>query len=210
MLDIISREDARSNGLKHFFTGEPCVNGHVERRYVVSGACHKCNLEKSRRFRERNPDLCAERVAAAKAKNPDYFKQYYSRNRAKRKVDANQWYHANSKHALEVCKRWVRANPDKVRRIGRVSARNRRARLAGVGGSHTQADLKRIYAKQAGKCAICKCSLSRAIREVDHIMPIALGGHNGPDNLQYLCRPCNRAKGAKHPDDVAKERGMLS
>lgn len=32
--------------------------------------------------------------------------------------------------------------------------------------------------------------------EVDHIVPVARGGENDPDNLQTLCRGCNRRKGA--------------
>jgi len=43
--------------------------------------------------------------------------------------------------------------------------------------------------------------------EFDHIVPLAAGGPNVADNLQLLCRPCNRSKGAKthatHQDDQA-------
>lgn len=31
--------------------------------------------------------------------------------------------------------------------------------------------------------------------EIDHIKPIAKGGKSTPDNLQTLCRRCNRMKG---------------
>ena len=33
--------------------------------------------------------------------------------------------------------------------------------------------------------------------EIDHIIPVALGGDNKPDNLWLLCRNCNRSKGIK-------------
>jgi 5-methylcytosine-specific restriction endonuclease McrA len=33
--------------------------------------------------------------------------------------------------------------------------------------------------------------------ELDHIHPERLGGGDGPENIQLLCRPCNRRKGWK-------------
>ena len=34
--------------------------------------------------------------------------------------------------------------------------------------------------------------------EIDHIVPLALGGENTTHNLRLACRRCNRSKGAKH------------
>ncbi len=40
--------------------------------------------------------------------------------------------------------------------------------------------------------------------EIDHILPLARGGGNEDDNLQTLCRPCNRRKWAFLPDEEAR------
>jgi 5-methylcytosine-specific restriction endonuclease McrA len=208
---IISREEARAQGLKRFFTGDPCRNGHVAERLVSNGFCRECYSATWQRYRERHP----AKVAANSAKQnkrlveEGYFKSYYRQNDEKRKEQASEWYDANREHALSKCREWVDSNRDRVREIGRRGRRHRRARLAQVGGTHTQADLDRIYLRQGGKCAACKCSLHNANPEVDHIIPISRGGHNGPANLQYLCRPCNRAKSAKDPLEFAQERGLL-
>lgn len=34
--------------------------------------------------------------------------------------------------------------------------------------------------------------------EIDHIMPVVEGGTNHIDNLQLLCRRCNRSKGSSY------------
>lgn len=42
MPDIISRRDAHAQGLKKFYTGKPCVHGHLSERYTSCGNCIKC------------------------------------------------------------------------------------------------------------------------------------------------------------------------
>jgi 5-methylcytosine-specific restriction endonuclease McrA len=90
----------------------------------------------------------------------------------------------------------------------KVEKRNRRATKKNVGGRHTAADIKRIHTAQKYKCAICKCSTKDKC-EVDHIMPLALGGSNDPLNLQILCPSCNNRKNAKHPVDYMQSLGLL-
>lgn len=41
-MDIITRPEARQKGLKTYFTGKPCRNGHTSYRYVQSGTCAQC------------------------------------------------------------------------------------------------------------------------------------------------------------------------
>jgi 5-methylcytosine-specific restriction endonuclease McrA len=43
---------------------------------------------------------------------------------------------------------------------------------------------------------ICKYCGSTESLEVDHIIPLARGGSNELDNLQILCKKCNRKKWA--------------
>ena len=51
-----------------------------------------------------------------------------------------------------------------------------------------------IYARDGYRC--CKCGRKTDDLEVDHIYPIAKGGKSTYDNLQTLCRRCNKKKGA--------------
>jgi hypothetical protein len=49
-----------------------------------------------------------------------------------------------------------------------------------------------IYARDGGKCVFCA---SMDVLEYDHVIPWSEGGADTVENLQLLCRPCNRAKG---------------
>lgn len=55
---------------------------------------------------------------------------------------------------------------------------------------------KELYARQKGKCAICKQSIHDVdIAEIDHIEPHSLGGQTTIENAQLTHRYCNRSKG---------------
>lgn len=42
MLEITTREEAQEQGLKFYFTGMPCKNGHIAERYTAFNACKEC------------------------------------------------------------------------------------------------------------------------------------------------------------------------
>jgi 5-methylcytosine-specific restriction endonuclease McrA len=50
---------------------------------------------------------------------------------------------------------------------------------------------------QRHTCQMCGRNGDHSRIEVDHIIPIALGGSNDFSNLQLLCLSCNRSKGAR-------------
>lgn len=73
METLITRAEARVKGLKRYFTGKPCVNGHTSERQVSSGDCLSCACvrkrtayakypEKFRNISQYNRDLFSERI----------------------------------------------------------------------------------------------------------------------------------------------------
>ena len=40
---LISRAEARSKGLTHYFTGKECKNGHISKRLTKCGRCLECS-----------------------------------------------------------------------------------------------------------------------------------------------------------------------
>jgi len=50
-----------------------------------------------------------------------------------------------------------------------------------------------VWQRDGGKCV--KCGSQESL-EFDHIIPVSKGGSSTERNIQLLCEPCNRAKGA--------------
>lgn len=62
-----------------------------------------------------------------------------------------------------------------------------------------------ILRRDGFRCRLCGRTARDGVKlEVDHIIPISRGGKTTYDNLQTLCKECNRGKGAKM-DDYLKE-----
>ncbi len=47
-MEIISRKDAKVLGLKRYYTGKACPNGHMAERYVSGSGCSSCVKERSK------------------------------------------------------------------------------------------------------------------------------------------------------------------
>ena len=75
-----------------------------------------------------------------------------------------------------------------------------RALRSVTGGSHTAADIAAQHARQKGRCYWCDEKVGRRYH-VDHIVPLARGGSNDPENLVISCRFCNLSRGAKLPHE---------
>ena len=56
---------------KKYFTGKPCIRGHVVERLVSNHACIECALEYNRRWKKNNPDKRRAYRSDWKKKNPD-------------------------------------------------------------------------------------------------------------------------------------------
>jgi 5-methylcytosine-specific restriction endonuclease McrA len=70
-------------------------------------------------------------------------------------------------------------------------------RTASSGGhrERIQDDVKMfVWQRDGGECVYCS---SNENLEFDHIISLAMGGSNTARNLQLLCEPCNREKGAR-------------
>jgi hypothetical protein len=65
---LIPRSLAKQRGLKRYFTGEPCVRGHIAERVTANGTCHHCFLDRRRSARSARPGYRTRTAIIAETK----------------------------------------------------------------------------------------------------------------------------------------------
>lgn len=78
-LEIISRKEAKARGLNKYFTGEPCVHGHIAERRTSYTMCVECD-----RIRQTKPALKAK-VAVWRRQNKEAIDKNKDDYRARRR-----------------------------------------------------------------------------------------------------------------------------
>ena len=146
------------------------------------------------RWNARNRDVVNAAKTRWRERNPDKVK---AQNERRDPEYRRAWWAANGKEKKYYVK-WREKNRHK----SRVMSSNRRKTVREGKISFDIIDL--LLERQDYECAYslhwCKVDFLFDRFEVDHIMPLALGGKHENDNIQLLCLECNRRKAAKHPD----------
>jgi 5-methylcytosine-specific restriction endonuclease McrA len=191
-----TRSEAKAQGAKYYFTGEPCKHGHVAPR-KTKGACVEC--------------LKVEWTEAL-TKRADYYANY---NKSPTGVKAKRDYYAKNKtyviaraQARTVAqkntykKKYKAANPDLYKEL--VSVRRRRFRDATPPWLSAEQKLEiRFHYRMA-------IALSRATKiphAVDHIIPLQGEGVCGlhvPWNMEVITQEENLKKSNKVLDTPEK------
>lgn len=172
----------------------------------------------------RRPSCKVCRCATARARHDAQRDELLTRRREsyredphRQKASAAAWRTANRERALEVqrnyyvrnketvqarIKAWQNAHPDKLLEYNRRNGPKRRAWKA---GAYIEAiDVDALVLRDEGRCGICGEDLypipGRVCFDVDHIVPLALGGSHEMANVQLSHPACNRSKGGRMLD----------
>lgn len=178
-LEVITRKEAKALGLKRYYTGELCKQGHDAERLVSNTSCVICHVIKVNKWRKVNAK-----------KQHDTYQIWYYKNQKKKNAQGREWVRINKERHCQNAKDWRAEFPEKRR----ANEQKRRARKMGAEGVYTSDDVRQLYYDQGG---LCLCGVTLFPHTVDHRTPLIRGGSNWPSNLQLLCLPCNTSKGTK-------------
>ena len=67
-MQIISKKEAKEQGLIFYYTGKACKQGHLSIRLVAGGACRVCKNNYYDEYKLKNPDKCKESIKRCQAK----------------------------------------------------------------------------------------------------------------------------------------------
>jgi 5-methylcytosine-specific restriction endonuclease McrA len=164
--------------------------------------------------------------AKCKSEKPlsDYHKDSYKKDglssycKPCRISASGQWSAANPEKRKHIRDQWAQENPEKLKESFKKyrESNNGKTRTATHnwmakkrdGGTLSPGLVNRLYVLQRGKCVCCGLPLGDGY-QVDHIIPVSMGGTNTDENIQLLRTTCNLHKHAKHPIDFMQEKGFL-
>jgi 5-methylcytosine-specific restriction endonuclease McrA len=177
-MEVISRKEAISKGLKRYFTGKQCVNSHVAERYTSRQQCVQCSKDTNVEFRITNREYVKNYLK-------EYGKTYNIINKEHRQK-LNKSYEIKNKDArYRQHIVWYAKNPHKRKFYG---SKRRAAKLSATPLWVDLGQIETIY----GNCPKDKA--------VDHIISLQgnnVSGLHVPWNLQYLTQSENSSKGNK-------------
>lgn len=198
-MNLISRSEAKAQGLTRYFTKEACKNGHISERFVNNGYCCICKKETRHKpeVREKERLQCIEWKKGNVEKVSQYNKDWLTINGDKRRTKRRIIYASNPDFFRSISKNWSKQNRSKVY----LSNASRRATK--LRATPTWVDLKAMEAFYAKSV---KLSEETGItHHVDHIVPlqneIVCGLHN-QFNLQVLTATENISKGNRFWPDM--------
>jgi hypothetical protein len=78
-----TREEARQEGSKAYFTGLFCKQGHISKRWTATGNCSTCQQQRTKNWTNKNPDKVQAYIKSDEMvkKRKEYAKEFYDRNK---------------------------------------------------------------------------------------------------------------------------------
>lgn len=153
--------------------------------------CTKCKEEKSLEEFSKNKSAKDGLKYQCKGCESSRHKQYYEDNPDYNKAASKKWREDNPDYNKSASKKWREDNPDKRA----ANNANYRAKKRNQTPPDADRNLMLVFYTEAQRL-----TEETGIKyEVDHYIPLDLGGLHHQDNLQVITQAENQSKSAKDP-----------
>ena len=188
-MKIISRKQAQHEGLKYYFSGKPCNEGHISLRRVSNYTCLECEKINEQKYQPIRRKLNQKYRETHKEKVKQAQSLWIEKNRDALRAQQKEYRQQNPEKIRENSRRYYQNNPSKHR------ARNAKRRALKLNATPQWCELEKI------KClyeeARNKTTETGILHVVDHIVPLQgknVCGLHCFDNLQIITCQENRLK----------------
>lgn len=212
-MELLTKQEAKQQGLKFYFTGKLCKNGHTSKRYVSGNHCVECSqlnskhyfvdnkdtiLKRSENWRLNNPEKAKQSVKNWHQENAQHIIDYRCNNTEIIRQYKKEYYKSNLFRLRKLGKNWRKANPEKCFEYTKL--RNTRLEQS-IPSWYEEVLIKQLYLKRDELNKKWGTNL-----QVDHIIPLnpkcgTVSGLHCWANLQLLDASLNQMKGSKYKTD---------
>lgn len=159
-----------------YYKNKNCKDGY-------RGVCKSCCYEVQKEYRKNNQDKVRAYDTEYRLKNKERLSEYYK-----------TWYDQNIEHLSEYWKDYRSKNVKRIQDHKKRYKHRKRAN-AEYWPNNGWLWLLNFYPNECMKCG------SKDGLQLDHVVPISLGGEHSLRNAQILCGTCNSSKGNRNSND---------
>ena len=207
-MDIISRQEAKANGLSRYFTSEVCKLEHRVERYVSSGECVICASKRGKKRYEENSEEIKISV-----------KKYYETNTEKVKLNRKQYLKNNTEKVKLYRKQYLKNNAEKVNLVAEKYKEENWDEIKLYQKKYREDNVKKFTMYKTRRRALKRGALDVTIpnekfeeiekrksniaettgipHHTDHFIPLSKGGMHTPSNLRIIPATVNLQKHAQ-------------
>ena len=191
-VDNLTMKEAIALGRTRYFTGEPCLHGHIVERLVSNRSCIECAAHRKHAWNKAEPDKVNAQKRAWRNANLEKVRKLNLANQKKHRASANarnRRYAEKHREKIRSKNRaWELNNPDKA---AAKFARRRASKRHQTPGWVNHERINEIY-----RIAAVRRRNGEDVH-VDHVIPLQSGtvcGLHVHNNLQIIPASVNRSK----------------
>ena len=122
---IITKNQAKLEGLLYFYTGEACKNGHLAQRKTKTGNCVECTKE----YREKNKEKARDAIKTYRIENKDKIKETRKAYNLAHRESNKEYREKNKIHRAELKKSYKKINKEHIKEKDRIYRQKNREKI---------------------------------------------------------------------------------